>query len=597
MLTKMRSRTYQIRDKDLLEKKNTSEDNKDIPNELKGSPDAPLVKDRVSKDKDCSVGSPIVVEKKIDVSTITKVKVVRQKQQEKPVRKLVYSARPMSCFSKSAQSTVKRPYQQRTTLPNKSFIQKVNNAKRKFYTARPRAVNTARPRPVNTARPKPVNTARPRPVNTARLRLVNTGRPNSAVVNAVRVNQAMAKVNTVNGEEQIQALLDKKKVIITETSVRSDLHLKDAEGTEFLLTATIFKQLTLMGAMTTAWNEFSSTMASAIICLATNQNFSFSKYIFDHMKQKSKKSKKRIIEVPQLSESTHDVTDEHVTTTSIDPLSGVALVDETRGRNDQDMFDTSIFDEEEVVTKKKVSTADPVTTAGVKVSTAAITSQISMDDITLAKALVDIKTSKPKAKGIAKDKGKAKMIEPEKPLKKKDQIMIDEEVAKNLEAQMQAALEEEERLVLFNNTMKWIDSFVPMDTKLVKGSEKVAESSEKAEEGSSKRAAGNLEQKDAKKRRIKEENEFVELKRWLEIIPEDDNDVTIEATPLSSKSLTIVDYKIYKERRKIFFKIIIVDGGRLMKAIYLNEVFGYIPLMKTKLLIKKLEDLEGEHQV
>ncbi|GJZ47067.1 hypothetical protein Tco_0600899, partial [Tanacetum coccineum] len=34
---------------------------------------------------------------------------------------------------------------------------------------------------------------------------------------------------------------------------------------------------------TTAWNEFSSTMASAIICLATNQKFNFSKYIFDNM--------------------------------------------------------------------------------------------------------------------------------------------------------------------------------------------------------------------------------------------------------------------------------------------------------------------------
>nr|GEW03270.1 hypothetical protein [Tanacetum cinerariifolium] len=57
----------------------------------------------------------------------------------------VYSARPMLRFSKSAQSTVKRPYQQRTTLTNKSFSQKVNTAKRKFYTARPRAVNTVRP--------------------------------------------------------------------------------------------------------------------------------------------------------------------------------------------------------------------------------------------------------------------------------------------------------------------------------------------------------------------------------------------------------------------------------------------------------------------
>ncbi|GJU43903.1 putative ribonuclease H-like domain-containing protein [Tanacetum coccineum] len=69
----------------------------------------------------------------------------------------VYSARPMSHFSKSAQSTVKRPYQIRTTLTNKNFSQKVNTTKGKFYTARLKAVNTAR--------------------------------LNSAVVNTVRVNQ------------------------------------------------------------------------------------------------------------------------------------------------------------------------------------------------------------------------------------------------------------------------------------------------------------------------------------------------------------------------------------------------------------------------
>ncbi|GKF49267.1 hypothetical protein Tco_0142518, partial [Tanacetum coccineum] len=34
---------------------------------------------------------------------------------------------------------------------------------------------------------------------------------------------------------------------------------------------------------TTAWNEFSSTMASAIIWLATNQKFNFSKFIFEGM--------------------------------------------------------------------------------------------------------------------------------------------------------------------------------------------------------------------------------------------------------------------------------------------------------------------------
>nr|GEZ07629.1 hypothetical protein [Tanacetum cinerariifolium] len=43
-----------------------------------------------------------------------------------------------------------------------------------------------------------------------------------------------------------------------------------------------------------------------------------------------------------------------------------------------------------------------------------------------------------------------KMIEPKKPLKKKDQIMIDERIVRNLEAQLQAELEEEERLARKN---------------------------------------------------------------------------------------------------------------------------------------------------
>ncbi|GJX20762.1 hypothetical protein Tco_0223439 [Tanacetum coccineum] len=95
---------------------------------------------------------------------------------------------------------------------------------------------------------------------------------------------ATAKAKTVNGVRQIQALIDKKKLIITETSIRSDLHLEDA-GAFFspqwkFLIHTITQCLS---AKSTAWNEFSSTMASLIICLATNQRFNLSKYIFDAM--------------------------------------------------------------------------------------------------------------------------------------------------------------------------------------------------------------------------------------------------------------------------------------------------------------------------
>ncbi|GJX43192.1 hypothetical protein Tco_0259868 [Tanacetum coccineum] len=92
-----------------------------------------------------------------------------------------------------------------------------------------------------------------------------------------------AKVQTVNGVRQIQALVDKKRVIVTESSIKIDLHLDDAEGTDCLPTATIFEELARMGAKSTAWNEFSGSMASLIICLATNQKFNLSKYIFDAM--------------------------------------------------------------------------------------------------------------------------------------------------------------------------------------------------------------------------------------------------------------------------------------------------------------------------
>ncbi|GJS34846.1 putative ribonuclease H-like domain-containing protein [Tanacetum coccineum] len=77
---------------------------------------------------------------------------------------IVFNAKPMSCFSKSAQSTVKRPYQSKTVLTNKKFTQKNNTAKAK-------AVNTTRPKAVNTAMPHlaVVNVVRANQVNVVKV--------------------------------------------------------------------------------------------------------------------------------------------------------------------------------------------------------------------------------------------------------------------------------------------------------------------------------------------------------------------------------------------------------------------------------------------
>ncbi|GKD64507.1 hypothetical protein Tco_1306615, partial [Tanacetum coccineum] len=134
-----------------------------------------------------------------------------------------------------------------------------------------------------------------------------------------------------------------------------------------------------------------------------------------------------------------------------------------------------VFDKQEVKVEKVVSTAE-VTTVSATTKT--------IDELTLAQTLIQIKAAKPKgvttaatittttaitrpkARGVvvqepsefttttaqasqfpqAKDKGKAKMVETKKPLKKKDQILIDEEIDQRVQEELQAELEEGERL-------------------------------------------------------------------------------------------------------------------------------------------------------
>ncbi|GJV40008.1 putative ribonuclease H-like domain-containing protein [Tanacetum coccineum] len=117
---------------------------------------------------------------------------------------------------------------------------------------------------------------------------------------------------------------------------------------------------------------------------------------------------------------------------------------------DEEMFNVNVLDGEEVfVTEQEVaankendegnvvsSVGDATTVIAATTTTATIT---TVDDITLAQAFMEIKSTKPKEKG---DKGKGILIEPVKPMKKKDLIRLDEEVALKL----QAEFNEEERL-------------------------------------------------------------------------------------------------------------------------------------------------------
>ncbi|GKA39296.1 hypothetical protein Tco_0731847 [Tanacetum coccineum] len=121
----------------------------------------------------------------------------------------------------------------------------------------------------------------------------------------------------------------------------------------------------------------------------------------------------------------------------------VTLIDETQGRsNDNLMFDIGIFNEQKVKVEKIVSTAEvEVTTASATTTTA--------DELTLAQTLIEIKAAKPKVvttiaitttTAITRPKARGFIVQ------EPNQIMYDQEVALNLQAQLEAKLEEEERL-------------------------------------------------------------------------------------------------------------------------------------------------------
>nr|GEZ61038.1 hypothetical protein [Tanacetum cinerariifolium] len=121
-------------------------------------------------------------------------------------------------------------------------------------------------------------------------------------------------VKKVNDVIRLQALVDKKKVVVTEATIREALRLDDAEGVECLPNEEIFVELARIGyekpstkltfykaffssqwkflihiilqcmsAKRNSWNEFSSSMAYVVICLSSGRKFNFSTYIFDSL--------------------------------------------------------------------------------------------------------------------------------------------------------------------------------------------------------------------------------------------------------------------------------------------------------------------------
>ncbi|GJT55846.1 hypothetical protein Tco_0990900 [Tanacetum coccineum] len=381
---------------------------------------------------------------------------------------------------------------------------------------------------------------------------------------------ATAHVKTVNEVRQLQALIDKKKVIITEASIRNDLHLDDAKCTDCLPNTTIFEELAKMGMLVQASEEVGkdsipptdSTQIPIIDQPCTSDleeevsqdeteheesvptpsndpqpsgedNMQLTDLmvlctklqtqVLDLEKAKDAQAKeiaalkKRVqkLERKKTSRTTglkrlkkvgmsrrvessedqeslgapEDASKQGRSIADIDADVEVTLVDETQERQDDElMFDTGVLDTDEMHVEAKVDEKDEQSTklddstAGEAVTTASVedsAAPTTIEEITLAQTLIQIKaakpkvvttaattttTTRPKAKGvvvqepsefrvpqeaqpsISKDKGKGIMIEPEVPLKRKDQIALDEQIARDIQAKLDVELIEEQKL-------------------------------------------------------------------------------------------------------------------------------------------------------
>nr|GEX39828.1 hypothetical protein [Tanacetum cinerariifolium] len=202
-----------------------------------------------------------------------------------------------------------------------------------------------------------------------------------------------------------------------------------------------------------------------------------------------------------------------------------------------------------------------------------------------------------------KDKGKGILVEGPKPLKKQIHIGQDEAYARELEAKLNANInwsdgieqvkrkEKQDNAVLryqalkrkpqtkaqaMKNIMIYLKNMVGFKMDFFKGMSyddirpifkkhfnsivaflKKGEKELEEEASKQKRKSETSEEKATKKQKLNQEVE--ELKTHMQIVPNDEDDVYTEATPLALK-VPVIDYQIHTKNNKPYYKIIRVDG-------------------------------------
>ncbi|GKB17592.1 hypothetical protein Tco_0851515, partial [Tanacetum coccineum] len=253
-----------------------------------------------------------------------------------------------------------------------------------------------------------------------------------------------AIVKTINEEVQLHALVDGKKIIITESSVRRDLQLVDKEGVDCLPNSTIFEQLTLMGLKLDEMMALCTTLQNRVLNLEKTKTT-------QHNEIASLKRRVKKVEKENRSR-----------TNKLKRLYKVSLTARVESSDNEESLGEDASKQGRIDAIDADGEITLVSVHDVNVSAGEEVFATTVDDITLAQVLEEMKSTKPKKKGIviqelvestttiasqqSQDKGKGILIEPVKPMNKKNQIRLDEETALNL----QAEFDEEERLARKN---------------------------------------------------------------------------------------------------------------------------------------------------
>ncbi|GJS18537.1 hypothetical protein Tco_0413009 [Tanacetum coccineum] len=264
--------------------------------------------------------------------------------------------------------------------------------------------------------------------------------------------------------------------ILTESSIRRDLHLDDAEGTDCLPTATIFEELARMGISFDAMEaeipqveaEHEESIPDTYLPMIQQLSVLDLQTAKDAQAKEIAALKKRIQRLERRKMSRP---------TGLKRLRKIGMIRRVESSEDQESLGAP-----EDASKQGGSTKPDDSTAGEAVTTASVDDSVvptTIKEITLAQTLIQIKAAKPKVvttaattttttrpkdKGVvvqepsefrvpqetqpssSKDKGKGIMIEPEVPLKRKDQIALDEQIARDIQAKLDAELLEEQKL-------------------------------------------------------------------------------------------------------------------------------------------------------